>query len=370
MVGSTGVVKGMALLAHLPLEAAPAPPSPQQQQQGRRAHQLNWAAEAHSPCSGRPPPSYKGSTWEPPEPLGTLPTPHPRRTWGSPRSNIHLNKCSPWVYLRHGRVKQIQVANRGGALSGAENGASTICVASTELSYAESRDRNSGRAETRASFLPNALCNKELPERLAGRYLRESSLRGWCKSLYARSVSTDTQETHTRDLGSQWHQVPACPQGPATKKSPDGTEEFTDPVLTRRRPFPRPAKSKRLSTKPPPTSWSCSKSEHREGRGGWSTECRLSGWTSLDISHWEAILTSHYQQRWNTWRQLSTWRPWVTTVPTICPHISPVPSLLQCRQTVKVSYQRWSELRRDRCSHAHLSQKITWSSMYLAGEAE
>ena len=62
-------------------------------------------------------------------------------------------------------------------------------------------------------------------------------------------------------------------------------ESLTLCSATNRRPFSRPAKSKRLLTKPSPTSWTCSKSGHKEGPGGWSTECRLSGWTSLDMSH-------------------------------------------------------------------------------------
>ena len=62
-------------------------------------------------------------------------------------------------------------------------------------------------------------------------------------------------------------------------------ESLTLCSATNRRPFSRPAKSKRLLTKPSPTSWTCSKSGHKEGPGVWSTECRLSGWTSLDMSH-------------------------------------------------------------------------------------
>ena len=62
------------------------------------------------------------------------------------------------------------------------------------------------------------------------------------------------------------------------KESLDGIEQFTDPCsATYRRPFPKPAKSKRLLTKKSPTSWSCSKSGHREGRGGRSTERGPSG---------------------------------------------------------------------------------------------
>ena len=64
------------------------------------------------------------------------------------------------------------------------------------------------------------------------------------------------------------------------KDNTDGSEEYTDPVLRHKQEaLLKPAKSKRLKTKPSPTSWSCLKSGHREGRGGWSTEYRLSGWT-------------------------------------------------------------------------------------------
>ena len=70
------------------------------------------------------------------------------------------------------------------------------------------------------------------------------------------------------------------------KDNPDGSEEYTDPVLRHKQEaLLQASESKGLLTKPSPTSWSCSKSGHREGRGGRSTECRPSGWTSQDISH-------------------------------------------------------------------------------------
>ena len=35
--------------------------------------------------------------------------------------------------------------------------------------------------------------------------------------------------------------------------------------------------------------------KRREGRGGWSTECRPSGWTSQDISRSGVVLISHFR---------------------------------------------------------------------------
>ena len=70
------------------------------------------------------------------------------------------------------------------------------------------------------------------------------------------------------------------------KDNPDGSEEYTDPVLRcKHEALRRASEINEDLNKATPTSWSCSKSGQREGRGGWSTECRLSGWTSLDISH-------------------------------------------------------------------------------------
>ena len=70
------------------------------------------------------------------------------------------------------------------------------------------------------------------------------------------------------------------------KDNPDGSEEYTDPVLRHKQEALLQASDINEDlNKAVPTSWSCLKSGRREGRGGWSTECRLSGWTSLDISH-------------------------------------------------------------------------------------
>ena len=78
------------------------------------------------------------------------------------------------------------------------------------------------------------------------------------------------------------------------KDNPDGSEEYTDPVL--RHMQEAFLQASEINEDLNNTSWSCLKSGRREGRGVWSTECRLSGWTSLDISHSEAALTSHSQQ--------------------------------------------------------------------------
>ena len=56
---------------------------------------------------------------------------------------------------------------------------------------------------------------------------------------------------------------------------------------TSRRLFFRPAKSKRHLTNPSPTSWSCSKSGHREGRSRWSTL-----W--LDIARYQPLRGGSY----------------------------------------------------------------------------
>ena len=49
------------------------------------------------------------------------------------------------------------------------------------------------------------------------------------------------------------------------KDNPDSSEEYADPVLRH--------KQEALLRASEITSLSCSKSGHREGRGGWSTEC-------------------------------------------------------------------------------------------------
>ena len=68
------------------------------------------------------------------------------------------------------------------------------------------------------------------------------------------------------------------------KESPDGSEEFTDPVLRHKQEaLLQASEMKEALDKAIPTSWSCSKSGHREGRGGWSTV--QTSWTSLDTSH-------------------------------------------------------------------------------------
>ncbi len=54
------------------------------------------------------------------------------------------------------------------------------------------------------------------------------------------------------------------------KDSPDGSEEYTDPVcVTSRRPFCSRVKSERLSTKPSQGSLSCLRNGHSEDRAGW-----------------------------------------------------------------------------------------------------
>ena len=68
--------------------------------------------------------------------------------------------------------------------------------------------------------------------------------------------------------------------------NPDGSEEYTDPALRHKQEaLLQASEINEDLNKAIPTSWSCLKSRRREGRGGWSTECRLSGWTLLDISH-------------------------------------------------------------------------------------
>ena len=70
------------------------------------------------------------------------------------------------------------------------------------------------------------------------------------------------------------------------RKDNPSSEEYTDPVLRHKQEaLLQASEINEDLNKATPTSWSCSKSGHREGRGGWSKECRLSGWTSLDISH-------------------------------------------------------------------------------------
>ena len=70
------------------------------------------------------------------------------------------------------------------------------------------------------------------------------------------------------------------------KDNQDGREEFKDPVLRHKQEaLLQASEINEDLNKATPTSWSCSNNGHREGRGGWSTKCRLSGWTSLDISH-------------------------------------------------------------------------------------
>ena len=70
------------------------------------------------------------------------------------------------------------------------------------------------------------------------------------------------------------------------KDNPDGSEEYTDPVQRHKQEaLLQASEINEDLNKATHTSWSCLKSGRREGRDGWSTECRLSGWTSLDISH-------------------------------------------------------------------------------------
>ena len=70
------------------------------------------------------------------------------------------------------------------------------------------------------------------------------------------------------------------------KDNLDGSEEYTDPVLRHKQEaLLQASEINEDLNKAIPTSWSCLKSGRREGRCRWSTECRLSGWTSLDISH-------------------------------------------------------------------------------------
>ena len=70
------------------------------------------------------------------------------------------------------------------------------------------------------------------------------------------------------------------------KNNLDGSEEYIDPVLRHKQEvFLQASEINEDLNRAIPTSWSCLKSGRREVRGGWSTKCRLSGWTSLDISH-------------------------------------------------------------------------------------
>ena len=70
------------------------------------------------------------------------------------------------------------------------------------------------------------------------------------------------------------------------KDNPDDSEEYTDPVLRHKQEaLPQASEINDDLNKAISYSWICLKSGRREGRGGWSTECRLSGWKSLDISH-------------------------------------------------------------------------------------
>ena len=70
------------------------------------------------------------------------------------------------------------------------------------------------------------------------------------------------------------------------KDNPDGSEKYTDPVLRRKQEAHLEVSEINEDLyKATPTSWSCLKSGHRKGRGKWSTECRLYGSTSLDISY-------------------------------------------------------------------------------------
>ena len=69
------------------------------------------------------------------------------------------------------------------------------------------------------------------------------------------------------------------------KDNLDGIEECTDPVLRNKQEALLQASEINEDLNKAIPSWSCLKRRRREGRGGWSTERRLSGWTSLDISH-------------------------------------------------------------------------------------
>ena len=70
------------------------------------------------------------------------------------------------------------------------------------------------------------------------------------------------------------------------KDNPDGSEEYTDPVLRQKQEtLLQASEINEDLSKAILHLLCCLKSGRREGRGGWSTECKLSGWTSLDISH-------------------------------------------------------------------------------------
>ena len=76
------------------------------------------------------------------------------------------------------------------------------------------------------------------------------------------------------------------------KESPDGTEEFTDPVLRHKQEsFLQASEIKEALDEAIPHLLELLE----KGRGGLSTECRLSGWTSLDMSHKEGAPTSRLQ---------------------------------------------------------------------------
>ena len=66
------------------------------------------------------------------------------------------------------------------------------------------------------------------------------------------------------------------------KTGPDGTEEYTDPVFRHEQEviLQRSEIDGALDkAAPPPISWSCSRSGHREGLDGLSTKWNVCGWT-------------------------------------------------------------------------------------------
>ena len=87
------------------------------------------------------------------------------------------------------------------------------------------------RAEKETSLLPNALGNRKLPASLADGHVCQAPSGGRPQRISRRCAPKYTRETYRRDLGSRWRQIQLALKVSLRKQSPDGTEEFTDPVL-------------------------------------------------------------------------------------------------------------------------------------------